>query len=192
MKTSRGMKSEMKKETLREAEENVKQLGTALDDLSNKILQKGMIPKDALGLSDAVVEGIYAQAYRLYNTGKYVEASHLFRMLIMLNVSEAKYLLGLAACFHMLKEYQNAVQTYTMCAMLDPENPIPHYHASDCYVQMKDPLSAIIALDLAVKRAGEKPEYAKIKERALLSIESLKTQLMQKGTGMGEDESSDQ
>ncbi len=60
--------------------------------------------------------------------------------------------LGIAACFHMLKEYKNAVQAYMICAMLDPENPIPHFHASDCYVEMKDNLSAIISLDLAVQR----------------------------------------
>lgn len=174
MKGSRGTKNEIKKESLEAAEESLKKIGVAIEDLGDKILKKGMLPKDALGLSDAVVEGIYAQAYRLYNTGKYVEASHLFRMLVMLNTTESKYILGLAACFHMMKEYQNAVQTYAMCGILDPESPIPHYHASDCYVQMKDYLSAIIALDLAVQRAGEKPEYSKIKERALMTIESLK------------------
>lgn len=177
MKGSRGTRNEMKHDAVEAAQENMDKLGSALSDLSDKIINQGMIPKDALGLSDAVVEGIYAQAYRLYNTGKYAEATHLFRMLVMLNATEAKYILGLAACFHMLKEYQNAVQTYSMCAMLDPENPIPHYHASDCYVQMKDNLSAIIALDLAVQRAGEKAEYSKIKERALLTIESLKNQM---------------
>lgn len=177
MKGSRSTKMAMEKEAQESAKKNMDRLGKALSDLSDKIINKGMLPKDALGLSDAVVEGIYAQAYRLYNTGKYSEAIHLFRMLVVLNTTESKYILGLAACFHMLKEYQNAIHTYAMCAMMDPENPIPHYHASDCYVEMKDPLSAIISLDLAVQRAGDKPEYAKIKERALLTIESLKNQI---------------
>lgn len=178
MKGSRGTRNEMKKESMAAAQESMDKLGGALETLCDNIVKKGMLPKDALGLSDAVVEGIYAQAYRLYNTGKYSEASHLFRMLVMLNTTESKYILGLAACFHMLKEYLNAVQTYSMCSILDPENPIPHYHASDCYVQMKDNLSAIIALDLTVQRAGNKPEYSKIKERALLTIESLKNSLI--------------
>ena len=42
----------------------------------------------------------------------------------MLNAMEPKYILGLAACFHMLKEYFNAIQTYTMCSALDLQNPI--------------------------------------------------------------------
>jgi len=177
MRGSRGTKNIMKRETVEAAEKSLGQIGTALEDIGNKIFKQGMLPKDALGLSDAIIEGIYAQAYQLYNTGKYTEASHLFRMLVMLNTTEVKYILGLAACLHMLKEYQNAVQTYAMCAILDPENSVPHYHSSDCYVQMKDYLSAIISLDLAVQRAGDKPEYAKLKERASMSIESLKKQI---------------
>ncbi len=95
----------------------------------------------------------------------------------MLNAMEPKYTLGLAACFHMLKEYYNAIQTYTMSAALDPENPVPHYHSSDCFIQMKDYLSAMICLELAISKAGNKPEYAKMKERAQLSLESLKNQI---------------
>lgn len=178
MKGSRATKMAMEKEAREMAQKNMEKLGQTLSDLSDNIINKGMLPKDALGLSDAIIEGIYAQAYRLYNTGKYSEAIHLFRMLVMLNTTESKYILGLAACFHMLKEYQNAVQTYAMCAMLDPESPIPHYHASDCYIEMKDKLSAIISLDLAIQRAGDKPEYAKVKERASLTIESLKNQML--------------
>ena len=76
----------------------------------------------------------------------------------------------------MLKEYKNAIQTYTMCTLRDPKNPLPHYHSSDCFIQMKDFLSAMICLEMAIKRAGDKPEYAKMKERALMSLESLKKQ----------------
>ncbi|NGX43339.1 MAG: hypothetical protein K940chlam7_01634, partial [Chlamydiae bacterium] len=54
------------------------------------------------------------------------------------------------------------------------ESPIPHYHASDCYIQMKDPISAIISLEMAVKRSGNKPEYKTLKDRAMMTIESLK------------------
>ena len=177
MKSSRGSKSQMKKEALNAAEMQSEKFDKALGEITNKMFKQGMSPKDAMGVNNAILENIYAQAYRLYNTGKYVEASHLFRILIMMNAMESKYLLGLAACFHMLKEYMNAVQTYTMCVAIDPENPIPHYHSSDCFIQMKDYLSAMVCLELTIKRAGDKPEYSKMKERAQLSLESLKKQL---------------
>lgn len=145
-----------------------------------KATQKGTSPKDALGLTDAMVEGIYGQAYRLYNTGKYKEASQIFRLLLMLNATEPKYAMGLAACFHMLKEYKSAIDTYSIVAVIDPQSPIPFYHTSDCFIQIGDPVSAIIALEVAVKRAGDKPEFHTLKDRALLTIEGLKKDISKK------------
>lgn len=145
--------------------------------LMSKVVQKATKPQDIAGLTDAMVEGIYGQAYRLYNTGKYREASQLFRLLVMLNATEPKFAMGFAACFHMLKEYKAASSAYTLVALIDPENPIPFYHVSDCFVQMKDPPSAIIALEMAVKRAGDKPAYKVLKDRCLMTIASLKKEL---------------
>jgi type III secretion system low calcium response chaperone LcrH/SycD len=167
---------------IRKAAENIgttlsKEKSKDFQNIAAKAVQQGVMPKDMLGLSDAMVEGIYGQAYRLYNTGKYKDASQLFRLLIMLNSTESKYAMGLAACFHMMKEYKNAVSTYALCGIIDPENPIPHYHASDCYLHLQDPVSALIALEMAVKRAGDKSEYSTLKDRAMLTISSLKQEI---------------
>lgn len=174
MKGSQGSKEQMKKEALSSAHIQSEQFTQAFSEVSNKMFKQHMTPKEALNVNSNVLESVYAQAYRLYNTGKYIEAAHLFRILIMMNVTEPKYLLGLAACFHMLKEYQNAIQTYTMCSALGAQDPIPYYHSSDCFIQMKDYLSAMICLEMTIARAADKPEYAKMKERALMSLESLK------------------
>lgn len=151
-----------------------------VDNLAKKAVKSGVFPKDLLGMSDSMVEGMYAQAYRLYNTGKYKDASQLFRMLVMINSLEPKYLMGFAACHHMLKEYKTAVDSYMVCGMLDPNNPVPHYHASDCYIQMNDPVSAIIELEMSIKRSGERPEFKTLRDRANLTIESLKKELQKK------------
>lgn len=150
------------------------QASSKMKGATKELLQKGQVPKDLLGMNDAMMEGIYGQGYRLYNTGKYRDASQLFRLLIMLNASEPKYIMGLAACFHMLKEYKSAVETYLIAAMVEPDNPVPHFHSSDCYMQMNNNISALVALEMAVKRAGKKPQYATLKDRALLTIQSLK------------------
>lgn len=164
---------EIKKAAAGVSKEIYKQSGKEYKELLEKTAKSAAIPKTLLGLSDEMVEGIYSQAYRLYNTGRYEDAAELFRMLVMINATEAKYILGLAACYHMLKDYNGAVETYAICATLDPESPIPFYHSSDCYIQMNDPLSATIALEMAVKRAGDNPEFQVLKERAQLTIESL-------------------
>lgn len=151
--------------------------GAETQNLMSKVMQKFASPKDAMGLSDAMVEGIYGQAYRLYNTGKYREASQIFRLLIMLNTVEPKYTMGLAACFHMLKEYKAAADIYALVTVIDPKSPIPFYHASDCFIQMSDPASAIIALEMAIECAGDNPAFKTLKDRASLSLESLKKEL---------------
>lgn len=144
---------------------------------ASNLLKNGFVPQNALGLSDAMLEGMYGQAYRLYNSGKYREALETFKFLVMVNSTEQKFLMGLGACYHMLKYYEPAIQTYMMCSVLDPDNPVPHYHMSDCNIQLKDPIGAIISLEMAVKRAGIKPEYQALKDRALLTIESLKKEM---------------
>jgi type III secretion system low calcium response chaperone LcrH/SycD len=148
-----------------------------MEKITKDVLHKGLSPKSAMGLSDAMVEGMYGQGYRLYNNGKYKDSSEIFRLLIMLDPTDPRYTMGLAACMHMQKEYKAAINTYGLCGILDSKNPVPHYHASDCYVQMKDPFSAIISLEMAVKRAGDKAEFASLKDRALLTISSLKKQI---------------
>lgn len=147
----------------------------------DRVGKEGKTPKDVLGLTDAMIEGIYGQAYRLYNTGKYKDAGRIFRLLLMLNASEPKYAMGFAACFHMAKEYHPAVDAYMLAANLDPGSPIPFFHASDCYIQLKDPISAMVSLQMVVKRSGDKPEYKTIKDRALMSIEGLKKEIAQLG-----------
>lgn len=149
----------------------------AFQGAAKNILQKAALPKDLLGLSDQMVEGIYGQAYRLYQTGRYNDASQLFRLLIMINSTDSKFTLGLGACMHMLKDFKAAAGVYSLCAVIDPDNPLPHYHASDCFLQMNDKPSALISLELAVKRAGEKPEYQKLKDRAQMTIDNLKNEI---------------
>lgn len=165
-KAARNIAKELKKETAQNFE-----------TVAGNIIEKGIIPAEALGLDEQMLEGIYGQAYRLYNTGKYQEAAQLFRLLIMVDSMEGKYSMGLAACYHMLKEYKNAVDAYTMCSIIDPNNPLPQYHASDCYIQMKDDLSAVIALELAIKRAGTQEQYHTLIDRSKMMIDSLKQKI---------------
>lgn len=166
---------------LKEARKDAVKLKDAVSEITAKT-QKGMTPKDAMSLPPGYLENIYSQAYQLYNTGKYSDASNMFRLLIMFNAMEAKYVMGLAACYHMMKDYVSAIQTYTLCSVLDSTNPIPHYHSSDCYIQMREYVSAMLCLELAIERAGDSPEYAKMNERALLGLEGLRKQAIEHPT----------
>lgn len=139
-----------------------------------KVIKNGTGPKEALGLTDAMIEGIYGQAYRLYNTGKYKDAAQIFRLLLMITSKESKYAMGLAACFHMQKDFKSAIVTYCMVTAMDPKSPVPFYHCADCYIQIGDPFSAVVALETAVKKSEGKPEFKVLQDRATLMAESLK------------------
>lgn len=152
----------------------------------------GMNPQEATGLNPEFLESLYAQAYHLYNTGKYIDAAHIFRTLILMNSLEFKYVLGLAACHHLLKEYENAIKIYTICSVLDPHDPLPYYHSSDCYVQQQDFLSALVCLEMTLKMAGDRAEFAKIKERSLLSLEGVKQELKNRKSIAAESPESNQ
>lgn len=139
--------------------------------------EKGVMPKNALKLGDDTMEAIYGQAYNLYNQGRYKEASYIFRLLMLLDYMTPKYTLGLAASFHRLKDFKNAANVYLLCGTIDPTNPLPHYHAADCYLQLKVPEMAIFSLGLAINAAGEQPQYAVVKERASLMKEGLNKEI---------------
>ncbi len=171
-------KSNPVKEATGELAEKIRQ---KVNLLTEKFTKDAAPAKKSMGLSDEMVEGIYGQAYRLYNTGKYEDAAQLFRLLVMVNPSEPRYTLGLAACAHLLKDYKNAIELYTVCSIIDGESPIPLYHVSDCYLQVQDKFSAMIALEMAVKRSGNKPEFQTLKDRAEMTVQSLRKELETQG-----------
>lgn len=143
------------------------------------MVDKNLPLKEVLKYSPSQIDAAYSQAYRLYNTGKYEDAVQLFRVLLLLDPTDGKHYLGLAACMHMLKEYECAVQLYMIAGMMNPKNPIPHFHASDCYIELGDRVSAILCLEMAVMYSEEKPEYQVLKDRALLTIATLKKELVE-------------
>ena len=150
--------------------------------LLTQAMTKGTMPKTALRIGDETMEAMYAQGYNLYNQGKYKEASYVFRLLMLLDYLTPKYVLGLAACLHRLKDYKSAANVYLLCGTLDAHNPLPHYHAADCYIQLGLIPLAIFSLDMAQTTAGDQPQYSVIKERASLMRETLHKEMIGKGS----------
>lgn len=147
--------------------------GEEYNDLAQKAFKGNLSLKSLAGVSDEKENAIYGQAYLLYNTGRYKDAAEVFRVLITINSTEPKYMMGLAACFHMMKEYDGAISTYMICSFLDPQSPVPHFHLSDCYLQLGDKPSAKAALLTAIKRSEGKPEFKTLKERSEITLRGL-------------------
>lgn len=171
---------------IKEACENIDtqvtpEIKQALEGVMKNIFSKGMVPREAMGLSPAAVENIYGHAYRLYNAGQYKEAQHLFRLLVMLDPAESKFILGSAACFHMQKDYVSASTTYSLASVADAETPVPHYHAADCYLKMGLVGAAAVELQATIECCGEKQPYAMIKDRARMMLERINSGAVKEG-----------
>lgn len=154
-----------------------KKAESALKAIMQAALKKGIMPKQALQITDDTMEAIYTQAYNLYNQAKYRDAGYIFRLLMLLDFTTPKYVLGLAACAHRLQDYTNAANLYFLCAALDPSNPLPHFHAADCYLQLGAVAIAAYSLSLAISTAGNQMQYEVIKQRAELMKQALEKQL---------------
>jgi type III secretion system low calcium response chaperone LcrH/SycD len=116
----------------------------------------------------------------MYNSGKYQGAGQLFRLLVMLNATEPKYMLGLAGCYHLEKEYENAILVYALVQVLAPNDPAPCYHSADCYLQMHAPKFAREQLEKAHALCGDKREYHVLKDRIEAALTGLGPEVTQK------------
>lgn len=146
-------------------------------EVLHKVFDEGMRLKEALDITDQTMEFLYSQGYQFYKIGKYKDASRLFHMLYLLNASDLRYSMGIAACHHMQKEYLLAAEWYFICAALDHESPLPYYHISDCFFKMDNKVGALIVLKMMQVRLTDDPKYKAIAERASRMVEALTKEL---------------
>ena len=143
-------------------------------ELVCKILVDKQSPQEAMGINDEILESMYGFAYSLYYSGNYEQGSNAFKMLIQLNPYLPKHYLGLAACLHMAKNFDEAAGNYLMAAYHDKESPLPYYYASDCYLKMDKPAVAWMMLELAKKRMETTHQYDKMKDQLEANLEAVK------------------
>ncbi len=149
-------------------------------------LKKGVMPKQAFHIPDGAVDSIYTQAYNMYNQGKYKEATYLFQILMLLDPGVSKHVMGCAACLHRQGLYDKAAQIYALCATLDVDNPMPHFHAADCYIKLQAPELAIVCLKSVISCAKEKEEHKVVKERAMMMLETVEAEVKARREGTSE------
>jgi len=100
-------------------------------------------------LGIAELEGAYAHAYALYQAGQEEKAANVFELLCSMRPIEMRFWFGLAASRQESAEYQQAMNAWAMCAMLEPENPYPHFHAAECATSLNHKEDALLALHQA-------------------------------------------
>lgn len=142
-----------------------------------KIYRDDATPKEALKISNEIMESVYNYAYNLFKAGKYSQAVKFFEVLRRLNLADVRYSFATAACYQYMGNYTNAAANYVICKEIDELNPIPCFHLYDCYMKLHKPVAAAEALAEVIGKSNQNPQYSQLKERALLEIETLKENL---------------
>lgn len=137
-------------------------------------LKEGMTLQDAMGISEGTLEEIYSLAYGFYNQGKYKESASLFHFLAGASPRTYKYILGLASSYHQLEIYDEAAVGFYVALGLEPENPIPAYYITDCFLKQGLSEEAEEFAEVTILICGDRSKYQDLKRRCELIIKSLK------------------
>lgn len=142
-----------------------------------EVFIEGNPPRHAMGISPDMMNMFYTFGYNSYNAGHYADAKQTFEMLNFLEPLSPKFLMGLAAAHHKLKEYEKAVELYFTLVLVDDESPIPYVHIADCYEQLENPEGVILGLSGAISRCGMDPRFAKIKDKCYAMMKKWKEEM---------------
>ncbi len=124
-----------------------------LEKLGKNISAQGSLTKH--GYSPEDFDCLYSLAYSLYQSGDYKRARTVFHHLTVCKPMEAKHWFGLASVFQMERGYENALTGWSMAAMLESSNPLPHYHAAECLFSLDEKKEGLKALQEVKKRLAQ-------------------------------------
>ncbi len=97
-------------------------------------LQSDGRPEPAAAVQDVDDESLYAVGHHLYAQARYDLALPVFGLLLLRDSLERRYLSAFAACLQMQGRPEAALPHYLTAAVLDPNDPVPVFHACECLV----------------------------------------------------------
>lgn len=152
--------------------DGLEQLGVSkevIDKIKNRnLLQKeiaeGASLQEIFNFSDEAMDSFYKAARHLFEKQNYKEAADAFFFLTHLNPYVSTYWLGLGMSEHLGEDYHAALMAYSMTALLDTEDPLPHYHLGNCYKSIGDLENAAISYSRVLHLCSDSPQHLRLKE----------------------------
>jgi type III secretion system low calcium response chaperone LcrH/SycD len=119
--------------------------------------------REILGISENEASSVplemesqfYATAFGLYEKGDYRGAALLFTQLVLTDPYSEHYWQGLASSKQMAREYMAAIHAWSLVALLKEEDPLPHFHAAECFLSLEEKEEALKALEAALSLCRE-------------------------------------
>lgn len=116
-------------------------------------------------LSEEDVERFYSFGFAHYGSGHWNEAADVFRVLCTRRPLESRFWFALGATLQEAGSYQEALHSWAMAALLNREDPYPHFHAAECCLSLqweKDAAKALWESEMRVQKEPTHPLKDKI------------------------------
>jgi len=135
-------------------------LQEVLEDIEKSLPENGGILMQDFTEED--VHLLYELGFNLYQVGDYKKGEEIFKRLVIACPLEKNHWRGLGSCLQMQQKYEEALVSWSMCTIVDPQNPLPHFHAAECLFSLDQLDDALQALKAAENRDNEKTFVGKI------------------------------
>jgi tetratricopeptide (TPR) repeat protein len=139
-------------------------------------LTKGASFGQALGISNNIIELLYARAHRWVAVARYEKAEPIFRALCVIDASSADFWVGLGICLQARSAWDDALAAFTTASAKKRKWEIPHFHALDLCMRRKDWDQAATELAAFERKADNKTSPAIVAE-----VNKYKTALQLRG-----------
>ncbi len=143
-------------------------IGNIFSHLESGNISDLLMPKNNEDFSD-----VYSLACDYYDKGLIEQAENIFRSLCLYDFSNVDYLLGLAAVKQVQKQYQKAINLYSLAINLDENNASIYLYAGQCYLYTGEKESAISSFNHCLSLACNDNE----REQAIHYISMLEGRL---------------
>ena len=144
-----------------------------LQAMVQAILFEGYTHGDFARISKAELEGVYAAAYNLVDIGQYEKGERVFEFLNFLNHYDTRFWLGLGVCRQLRRDYEKAIEAYSMAAINAVSSPVPPLRAAECHLALGRLDEAESGARAALALAGAEPAQEAVRGRAEIILHGI-------------------
>lgn len=133
-------------------------------------VNSGATLKDLHGISDDMMDNLYAHAYDFYSNGRLDDAEKFFRFLCIYDFYNTQYIMGLAAVCQMKKEYQKAIELYVLAFALMKNDYRPVFFTGQCHMNLRRAAKARQCFELVC----EQSEDSELRNKAQTYMDAMR------------------
>ena len=148
---------------------------TLLDDIARMFCDSGGLGTgELLGIDKEQQEQLYAFASILYESGQHEQACDVFAYLCRVQPDEVRFVKALGMARQMAKQYEAALDAYSIAVIQDIEDAEVSIHAAECLLHLEE----IGRARAAVKSADLQVQSRPVGEELLRKLKTVKDALI--------------